>query len=265
MNIKVQEKQLAGLWFPKRVVIIGCGGIGSNLWDLIAHQTYYAAKLSKQGNLRPYVDNFLLVDADSVELKNLFRQSFFSKHIGMGKAEALVDKYSNQLSDFDITINSKREWLSESSLFLCERDLILLGVDNNASRKVLNDMISPIRENKFKNIIAVNGGNSDTLATVQLMVKTMGDIKTATFEHMHPEITAPQDYHPRDVECTSAAGMAEDPQLFRANVRAAEIMFNIFQNCIECRFADFSCIWADVGSLNFRKEGIPETEVIQDG
>jgi hypothetical protein len=262
VTILAERTKEAGLWCPDRVVIIGCGGIGSNLWDLIAHQTYYSAKLSKQGYYQPYVSSFLLVDGDAVESKNLFRQSFFARHVGMGKAEALSDKYSRELKSVNILVEFQRAWLTENSTFLNENDMILFGVDNNASRKILNDMISPKRKNMFKNIIAVNGGNTDSLVTVQLMVKTRGKIDTATFEHRHPELTNPGDKHPRHVECTSAQGMAEDPQLYRANQHAADLMFNIYQNALECRFVDFCGIWSDVSNMNFRKDAIPDSEIV---
>lgn len=262
MSIIVDQKIEAGLWCPFRAVMIGCGGIGSNLWDLIAHQSFYSAKLSKMGKYLPFVNKFLLVDADTVENKNLFRQSFLSRHVGMGKAEALADKYIRQLESVGISVETKQEWLTESSEFIQDRDLVLLGVDNNASRKILNDMVSPIRQNKFQNLIALNGGNTDTLATVQLMVKTLGKITTATFEHLHPEITNPEDKHPRHTECNSITGMLEDPQVYRANFRAAELMFNIYQNALESRFVDFCGIWSDVGDMSYRKEDIPQKEVI---
>lgn len=262
MTLSIKKNKVVKCFVPDRVVIIGCGGIGSNLWDLIAHQTYYTGKLIREGAHLSMCKRVLLVDADSVEAKNLFRQSFFTKHIGMGKAEALADKYYRQLKEVGVVVEHKRAWLDKDSDWMNEYDMVMLAVDNNASRKILNDKISPKRMDHFTNIVAINGGNTDSLATVQLMLKVDGEIRTASFEHMHPEITNPEDKHPTDQECTTSSGMINDPQTFRANQHASDIMFNIFQNILEARDIDYSMVWADVGKMEFAKDPIPEKEVI---
>ena len=60
-----------------KIQIIGCGGVGGNLAYLLTKETR--------------VDHFVLCDHDVVEHKNLSRQFFFHKQIGMNKAEALKE------------------------------------------------------------------------------------------------------------------------------------------------------------------------------
>lgn len=261
-KLRLEEKKQAGLWPPRRAVILGCGGIGSNLWDLIANQTAVNAKMTAHGNPMPHVTDFILLDGDAVEAKNLARQSFYPEHVGMGKAEALVSKWSPFLSEYGVNTEYKREWLTEDSNFFQDQDIVLAGFDNNTSRLILNNIFAPRGKNLLKNVIVISGGNADTLVTVQVMVKTQNKIQTATLEHRHPEITKPEDKHPRHAECTSEEGMANDPQLFRANQHAADLMFNYFINALEARFLDNCGVWFDVGNFNFRKEDIPDKEVI---
>lgn len=249
--------------FPtiRRTVIIGCGGIGGHLWDWIAHETWSRAKLNDldSGKYRRFCDNFLLVDNDVVEEKNLFRQSFFPEQVGMPKAEALASKYKQELENYGIYVDHKRAWLDEESDFLQENDLILLCVDNHSTRKIINDML---KSKRYCNIVLINGGNRDSLVTVQVMIVANKYITTASLEHMHPEISNPEDEHPRNASCLNIQSAAEDPQLFRANLMAAMQMFQIFINALDRGTADFCELWIDVEKSTFRKEPIPEKEII---
>lgn len=60
-----------------RVGFVGCGGLGSNGVMLLA---------------RSGVQNFVLLDDDSVDASNLNRQHYFPQHIGMPKVEALAEQ-----------------------------------------------------------------------------------------------------------------------------------------------------------------------------
>lgn len=60
-----------------RVGFVGCGGLGSNGVMLLA---------------RSGVQNFVLLDDDTVDASNLNRQHYFPKHVGMPKVEALAEQ-----------------------------------------------------------------------------------------------------------------------------------------------------------------------------
>lgn len=60
-----------------RVGLAGCGGLGSNVAMLLA---------------RTGVQNFVLIDDDSVDASNLNRQHYLPAHIGRPKVEALAEQ-----------------------------------------------------------------------------------------------------------------------------------------------------------------------------
>ena len=107
-----------------RVLIVGLGGIGSNLLDLAI------PVLSKSMQSL----EIHLMDDDLVELSNLAHQRFAESDIGLSKAETLAARY--QKLD-NLTITSHVEKLTKSSQ-LIGYDLIIVAVDNDAPRKLVH-------------------------------------------------------------------------------------------------------------------------------
>jgi tRNA A37 threonylcarbamoyladenosine dehydratase len=159
-------------WIVRRIVIVGCGGIGSHLWDMLAREMYNRRE-------HTYTTDILLIDADVVEEKNLGRQSFGVADIGLPKAEALARRYKKHLEDNGISVKAERSWLSTDTELLKQDDVVLLCVDNNKTRKMLNDYILDF----YGNICAINGGNRDHLVTTHIMLKSNYKVVTAPFEH----------------------------------------------------------------------------------
>ena len=71
---------------PPEILIVGVGGIGSNLVDLLIPALETCELKS----------NIYLMDSDVVEKKNLGHQKFFEKDIGKSKAESIVQRFKNQ-------------------------------------------------------------------------------------------------------------------------------------------------------------------------
>lgn len=68
--------------------IVGAGGIGGNLiYHLFRDRHVLQEKLG----------TIYLYDGDTVEEKNLLRQNFLDKEVGLNKAEALAERYKNYL------------------------------------------------------------------------------------------------------------------------------------------------------------------------
>lgn len=103
----------------RTAVIVGCGGLGSNLAHILARRSFevnYGIRnfgmdfvkdflrdyrsvrdthnvnrgLSPVPDYFGFFNRFILVDHDTVEPKNLGRQLFFASQVGMNKAEALA-------------------------------------------------------------------------------------------------------------------------------------------------------------------------------
>lgn len=79
------------------VVIVGCGGNGSRLLNLIAQQAYSNRRIKK----------IILFDDDRVEVKNLSRQLFYEFEVGEFKAQALADRYNMLYGLNIISVNEK--------------------------------------------------------------------------------------------------------------------------------------------------------------
>ena len=71
---------------PPEILIVGVGGIGSNLVDLLIPALETCELKS----------NIYLMDSDVVEKKNLGHQKFFEKDIGKSKVESIVQRFKNQ-------------------------------------------------------------------------------------------------------------------------------------------------------------------------
>lgn len=109
----------------KRLVIVGCGGLGGYLLE-------YALRLGFR--------HILVADGDVFEGTNLNRQLLAtSRNLGCGKARAAVER--GKTIDPDAEITAVGEFLTEeNALTLIQNcDAVLDGLDNVPSRRILAD------------------------------------------------------------------------------------------------------------------------------
>ena len=100
-----------------KVLVIGCGGIGSHLCREID-------RLIQLGQLSAIVS---IADFDTVDVKNIeYGQDFSEKDLMKNKAECLGKKYSFKAINKRINEND-----------LSGYDLIVLAVDNNSTREMV--------------------------------------------------------------------------------------------------------------------------------
>lgn len=105
-----------------KIQIIGLGGVGSNLAYLLTKETK--------------IDHFVLCDHDVVEHKNLSRQFFFHKQIGMNKADALKE---NLLAiNPELTVDSFPMKIEEDLdlKFFDKEAVTILATDNVTSKQM---------------------------------------------------------------------------------------------------------------------------------
>lgn len=125
-----------------KIAVIGCGGIGSyfitSLSDLIRKD------IDGLDRINPLAIN--LFDYDLVEEKNLLYQNFEVEHLGLNKAKVLEERTGYKAIDKKL----------EKAEDLKEYDMIILCVDNNATRQLVYESELPfldLRANE-KNIMA---------------------------------------------------------------------------------------------------------------
>ncbi len=109
----------------KKVVLIGCGALGSNIANLL---------------VRAGVGEILLVDRDRIELGNLHRQILFSEDdIGKAKSEIAALKLRSVNSEVNVKFIIRHMISSNISEIVKGYDLIMDGTDNIPARMVIND------------------------------------------------------------------------------------------------------------------------------
>lgn len=115
-----QEKLL-----NSRVVVIGCGALGTNIANSL---------------IRAGIGYLRVVDRDIVELNNLQRQNLFDEDdIGSSKAEAIADKLKKINSDVRIEAIADDVNYENIERFVKNMDVVLDGTDNMLVRFLIND------------------------------------------------------------------------------------------------------------------------------
>ncbi|MGH2393513.1 MAG: ThiF family adenylyltransferase, partial [Candidatus Limnocylindria bacterium] len=111
---------------PERIVLVGLGGIGSQLVPSLVR--YLAFRPEPRPTL-------VLVDGDAYEPGNRTRQVFPEGAIGSNKAEALAEAYRGGL-----TVQAVADYLTEANVATVIRDgdVVLLAVDNHWTRFVVD-------------------------------------------------------------------------------------------------------------------------------
>jgi len=107
----------------KRVLVVGCGGLGGHIIDLLT---------------RIGVGSLRVVDGDVFEPSNLNRQLLSSTPLlGVSKAKAAAEHITRV--NPDTTAEAVEEFLTESNVssLLADCDVVLDALDNIPSRKIL--------------------------------------------------------------------------------------------------------------------------------
>lgn len=214
------------------VHVIGAGGTGG--WCV-----EFLARLLAGENHKIHV-----YDGDMVELKNLKRQNFSRDDVDLNKAEVLCRKLSTQILDAPELIPhpvylADEDILMAEILLSLEADeslVIVLAVDNVATRKLVNSVIfGKLIEHRILTV-AVDSGNHDQGGQVVLYAngavrntKMFGEQQTGilpTMLQVFPELNEVQDNNPGLVMDCAEASEAE-PQAMMANVRNGELLAQI--------------------------------------
>lgn len=111
--------------FGSRVIIIGCGALGSSVSNFL---------------VRAGVGSITIVDRDRVERGNLQRQLLFDESdIGKPKAVVACKKLKQVNSEVEISCVIGDVMNSNIEGFLLENDLVVDATDNMITRMIIND------------------------------------------------------------------------------------------------------------------------------
>jgi len=212
---------------PKRVIIVGAGGIG----------TWLAAGVVRMLEWKYPGSALIIVDGDNYEQKNLERQDFTQMgNKASVKALELSKQFNNTtvipipkwiVSDEHPPTDDDSNKLKASQL-LAEGDIVLAVVDNFAARKILFDAAS-----KLDNVDVLTGGNDDNLfGSVYHYRRRNGVDITAHPVETHPEYQNPPDRNPGEMSCQERAEIEGGTQILATNMAVAALILGRIQHTI---------------------------------
>jgi len=213
---------------PNRIVLVGLGGIGSQLLPALVRYLAF----------RPEPPPVLvLVDGDAYEPSNRTRQVFHEDAIGSNKAEALADTYRGGLP-----VQAVADYLRDDNVgtVIRDGDLVLLAVDNHWTRSVVDRHLSSLDE-----VTLISGGNDETDGNVQLVRRRDGAFVDASLAEIHAEIgKATEAEFAHRLGCERQA--EERPQLVATNLMVASAMLNCLWAVLERGSVSYSEVYLDV-------------------
>lgn len=229
---------------PKRVVLVGAGGIGTWLAEGVARLLEWKYPGSA----------LILVDGDNYEPKNMERQSFTKMgNKASVKALELTEKFTKTLfipipkwvvDDNYSGVSDEDSPKIKASDLIKSGDIVLAVVDNFAARKILFDAAS-----KLENIDVFTGGNDDGLfgSIYHYQRRNNSDV-TDHPVHTHPEYQSPPDKNPGEMSCQERAEVDGGTQLLATNMAvAAFILGRIHKTIVNKQNPEESEIYFDLG------------------
>lgn len=223
MNPSALSKEQALIPAPPpelSIKLIGLGGVGS---IMARYASVFLASL--ESDVR-----FVLIDGDEFEFSNATRMIFGDYG---NKARVIKDELLPRFEDSNLSLLTVEDFVTPDNVgqLIHTGDIVLLAVDNHATRKLVNDHCATLEA-----VALFSGGNDGvgpdssgkvrrgTFGNVQAYVREDGSEATSPLTHYHPEIESPADKLPTDVSCTEL--IATVPQILFANLAVASSMLN---------------------------------------
>lgn len=205
------------------IKLIGLGGIGS----IVAR--YLATFLAPLSEVRSS-PRLVLIDGDSFDFGNASRMIFGACG---NKAAVIRDELFARLADSPLSVESIEEYVTPENVtqLVHNGDIVLLTVDNHATRKLLDDHCASLDQ-----CCLISGGNDGigkdassrvrrgTFGNVQIYVREGGIDLTPSLSCHHPEIANPADVLPTDQSCHELAMSV--PQILFVNLTVAAAILN---------------------------------------
>lgn len=230
LQLKVKEKL--------NIHVIGAGGTGG-------YAISYLARLLAGGDHVIHV-----YDGDMVEGKNLKRQNFALADLDKNKAVAICESVRKTVHQaptmvvHDSYITDKDELMVEmiSELEADQSLIVVLAVDNVATRRLVNDMVMNDLVQAQIPTIVFDSGNDNQGGQVALYANApvtwkppIGDATKGMLQTMlqlFPDIDKIEDTNPGLVQ-NCAENAESEPQAMMANVRNGEIIASLITKILE--------------------------------
>jgi len=213
--------------------VVGVGGIGCCLLPVLSRFLNFSFPRTE----------VTLIDGDSYTEDNGYRQTF--DRLG-NKAEVTAERLEKEFPQ--LFFRAKAVYLTEDNVFslLREEDIIFLGVDNHATRKLVSD-----RCEELSDVVLISGGNFLTDGNIQIFVRKEGtDLTLPLTNEFHPEIQNPADRNPDEIGCDEL--VESEPQLLITNNAIAASMLSAFYAHLQGNL-DYDEVYVDILTGNCRQ------------
>lgn len=198
----------------KQTVVVGCGGIFSQLWPL----------LGKLSDLHPAAPKtIILVDKDRFAMSNLERQDMRVEDVGRPKAEIFADRLRFRHTRLNITAVEEFVTAKNIKTVIPDGSLVFSGVDNHATRKLMSE-----HARTLQNIVIISGMNYETGGAASIYAILEGKEVTERLENIYDEIANPKDKNPGDIPCADLENQPGGEQQAITNAFAAMYMHHFF-------------------------------------
>lgn len=201
---------------PKRVIVVGVGGIGSWLVPPLCRLLAY----------KKYAGEVWLCDGDKFEPHNADRQDV-GEGLGMNKAEAMCDRIFHDLPN--LRQRCLPEFLTEGNVagLIAEDSIVLIAVDNHPARALIAGHAQTLR-----NVVVLTAGNELYDGNVHVYRRGGGKDKTGPLSDRHPEAFNSNEGNRAAMSCEQLAQEGE-PQLLVTNFMAATALLCAFWGVME--------------------------------
>jgi len=237
----------------KKVVVIGCGGTGSYLIDVLSRFLE---------NSPDFTGQFWLVDGDKYSADNASRQNFHYKLEGYNKAEAQAAIISQRFPQINERLTYIGEYVGDKNVnsILEEGTVVFNCVDNHVARRLVETRIS-----QLKDAVHICAGNEKVDGQVQYRVRKSGRDMTPTIFNRFPEIQEKMDGDRSQMSCEQLSKLPSGGQIIATNFMAAALMMMYFTSLINfgANKNYFPCdtVRFDVLNASFLREGVIDPKV----
>ena len=195
------------------VIIVGTGGTGS----------FVLPPLMRYLNTKRPRPTVILCDGDKYDEGNINRQEFAHSRIGVNKAQAQFDVYSQKFPEMEII--PVTEYIGERNVadIIREHSVVFCCVDNHVARNVLSRHCQ-----KLNDVLLISAGNEEFDGNVQSFCRVDGKNLNEPIEKLHPEIATRNDGDRSEMSCEQLAALPGGGQVIFANNFSATLMCSVF-------------------------------------
>jgi molybdopterin/thiamine biosynthesis adenylyltransferase len=191
-----------------KIVVVGCGGIGS--W-LIPPLVRFIWSEHWTGQL-------FLCDGDHYTAKNAARQDFRADATGTNKAEAQCQMLRDQYPSLDP--RSLNYYVDDQNVdsIVVEGSIVFVGVDNHPARARIDRAAT-----RRRNCCVFSAGNEELQGNVTVSLRREGAQLTRTLLERHPEVGTTM-AHDRSEGCEDLIADGQTQLLITNHMAAASAM-----------------------------------------